>query len=414
MPPAPGRFFPLPALALLLFGVMLVSVREILAPLVVFPLILLVLWPLRKRPDIRRILVASAALLVAWFFYRYSALLGPFLLAFILAYLFAPVVAWVESRGARRSMAILGAVLPIIVLLVVLVSVTLPQMWDQTGQLVDRLPQFGEKLIGVLEGVRDRALTIRFLNDDQRLWLQNLSPEQLGRMLQDNGDTIMRRAWNWGWSLIKHLWSVLGLLGYLVVTPVVTYYLLRDWKSMLERLESLMPPGKRGEWVAFLGRYDKALGGFIRGQLIEAAIVAILTTAGLMLLGVPNALLLGVTSGIFNIIPYVGIVLSAVPALVVALTMADPIGGLWRVVLVYGVVQFIDGSITGPKIVGDSSGLHPLSIMLALTIGGAVLGFVGLVLAVPIAILVKMVGQQVLTAYQKSPDFAATPGPSVP
>jgi predicted PurR-regulated permease PerM len=414
MPPAPRRFFPLPALALLLFGVMLVSVREILAPLVVFPLILLVLWPLRTRPDIRRILVASTALLVTWFFYHYSGLLGPFLLAFILAYLFAPVVAWVEARGARRGLAILGAVLPIIVLLVVLVSVTLPQIWDQTGQLVDRLPQFGEKLIGALEGVRDRALTIRFLNDDQRLWLQNLSPEQLGRMLQDNGDTIMRRAWNWGWSLIKHLWSVIGLLGYLVVTPVVTYYLLRDWKTMLSRLESLIPPTRRGEAVSFLQRYDKALGGFIRGQLIEATIVGILTTIGLMLLGVPNALLLGVTSGIFNIIPYVGIVLSAVPALVVALTMADPVGGLWRVVLVYGVVQFIDGSITGPKIAGDSTGLHPLSIMLALTIGGALLGFVGLVLAVPIAILVKMVGQRVLTTYQESPAFVASPGPTVP
>ena len=85
--------------------------------------------------------------------------------------------------------------------------------------------------------------------------------------------------------------------------------------------------------------------------------------------------------------------MSAVPALIVALTMADPIGGLWRVVLVYAIVQFIDGSITGPKIVGDSAGLHPLWIMLALTIGGALLGFVGLVLAVPIAILVKMVGQ---------------------
>ena len=414
MPHTPGaRSFPLPALALLLFGVMLVSVREILAPLVVFPLILLVLWPLHRRPGIRRILVASAALLVAWFFYHYAALLGPFLLAFILAYLLSPLVAWIEVRGARRSMAILGAVLPMVLLLVGLLAITLPQMWDQLSELVDRLPQFGQKLIGLLEGVRDRALTIRFLNDDQRQWLQNLSPDQLGRILQENGDTVLRRLWNWSWSILRQLWSVIGLLGYLVVTPVVTYYLLRDWKAMLGRLEHLIPPARRGEAVDFLRRYDKALGGFIRGQLIEATIVAVLTTGGLMLLGVPNALLLGVTSGILNIIPYLGIVLSAVPALVVALTMADPIGGLWRVVLVYAVVQFIDGSITGPKIVGDSAGLHPLWIMLALAVGGAMLGFVGLVLAVPIAILVKMVGQRVLTTYQTSPAFAATE-PTVP
>lgn len=397
MPPRPpARILPLPALALLLFGVMLVSVRQILGPLLVFPLILYVLWPLRQRRDVRRILVASGALLLAWFIYNYSALLGPFLVAFILAYLLAPVVAWIEARGARRSVAILGAVFPIMVVLVGLVVITAPQMWEQAGELVNRLPQFGQKLIGVLGSLRDRALTIRFLTDDQRVWLQNLSPDQLGQMLQQNGDIIVSRLWNWGWSLIQRLWSLFGLLGYLVVTPVVTYYLLRDWKLMLSRLVGLVPAERRESTVSFMTRYDHALGGFIRGQLIEATLVAVLTALGLTLLGVPNALLLGVTSGILNIIPYLGIVLSAVPALVVALTMADPLSGLWRVGLVYAVVQFIDGSITGPKIVGDSAGLHPLWIMLALGIGGALLGFVGLVLAVPIAILVKMVGQRVI------------------
>jgi predicted PurR-regulated permease PerM len=375
---------------------MLISVRQILGPLLVFPLVLYVLWPLRHRRDVRRILVASGGLLFAWFVYNYSALLGPFLVAFILAYLLAPVVAWIEAHGARRSVAILGAVLPIMVILVGLIVITAPHMWEQAGELVTRLPQFGQKLIGLLEGVRDRVLTIRFLTDDQRLWLQNLSPDQLGQVLQQNGDIIVSRLWNWAWSLIQHLWSFFGLLGYLVVTPVVTYYLLRDWKQMLSRMVALIPPARRDSTVSFMTRYDKALGGFIRGQLIEATLVGVLTALGLTLLGVPNALLLGVTSGILNIIPYLGIVLSAIPALVVALTMADPLSGLWRVALVYAVVQFIDGSITGPKIVGDSAGLHPLWIMLALAIGGALLGFVGLILAVPIAILVKMVGQRVI------------------
>jgi predicted PurR-regulated permease PerM len=385
---------------------MLISVRQILGPLLVFPLVLYVLWPLRHRRDVRRILVASGGLLFAWFVYNYSALLGPFLVAFILAYLLAPVVAWIEAHGARRSVAILGAVLPIMVILVGLIVITAPQMWEQAGELVTRLPQFGQKLIGLLEGVRDRVLTIRFLTDDQRLWLQNLSPDQLGQVLQQNGDIIVSRLWNWAWSLIQHLWSFFGLLGYLVVTPVVTYYLLRDWKQMLSRMVALIPPARRDSTVSFMTRYDKALGGFIRGQLIEATLVGVLTALGLTLLGVPNALLLGVTSGILNIIPYLGIVLSAIPALVVALTMADPLSGLWRVALVYAVVQFIDGSITGPKIVGDSAGLHPLWIMLALAIGGALLGFIGLILAVPIAILVKMVGQRVIQSRLEAKEAA--------
>jgi predicted PurR-regulated permease PerM len=292
------------------------------------------------------------------------------------------------------------------VIVVGLAVITAPQMWEQAGELVTRLPQFGQKLIGLLEGVRDRVLTIRFLTDDQRLWLQNLSPDQLGQVLQQNGDIIVSRLWNWAWSLIQHLWSFFGLLGYLVVTPVVTYYLLRDWKQMLSRMVALIPPARRDSTVSFVTRYDKALGGFIRGQLIEATLVGVLTALGLTLLGVPNALLLGVTSGILNIIPYLGIVLSAIPALVVALTMADPLSGLWRVGLVYAVVQFIDGSVTGPKIVGDSAGLHPLWIMLALAIGGALLGFIGLILAVPIAILVKMVGQRVIQSRLEAKEAA--------
>lgn len=409
MPPekTPGRIASLPALALLLFGVMLVSVRDILGPFLVFPLILLVLWPIRKRPDVRRILIASGLLAVFWFLYHYSALLGPFFVAAIIAYLLAPLVAWLEGRGLRRGMAILVATLPFLALVVLVIVIALPQMVAQAGELVGRLPQFGQKLVGLLEGTRDRLLTFRLLTDDQRLWLQNLSADNIGTILQQNSDVIAGRLWSWALSLLRHLWSIFGLLGYLVVTPVVMFYLLTDWRPMLVSAESLIPPGRRETIVGFIDRYDEALGGFIRGQLIEATLVAVITTIGLMILGVPSALFLGATAGLFNLIPYVGIVISAVPALIIALTMENPLGGLWRVALVYGVVQFIDGHITGPRIVGQSAGLHPLWVMLALAIGGATMGFIGLLLAVPLAILVKLLGEQALISYRKSGTYNA-------
>jgi predicted PurR-regulated permease PerM len=403
----PGRIASLPALALLLFGVMLVSVRDILGPFLVFPLVLLVLWPIRKRPDVRRILIASGLLVVCWFLYHYSALLGPFFVAAIIAYLLAPLVAWLESRGLKRRMAILVATLPFLALVVLVMVTALPQMVAQAGELVARLPQFGQKLVGLLEGTRDRLLTFRYLTDDQRLWLQNLSSENIGTILQQNSDVIAGRLWSWALSLLRHLWSIFGLLGYLVVTPVVMFYLLTDWRPMLLSAESLIPPGRREAIVGFIDRYDEALGGFVRGQLVEATLVAVITTIGLMLLGVPSALFLGATAGLFNLIPYVGIVISAVPALVIALTMEHPLGGLWRVALVYGVVQFIDGNITGPKIVGQSAGLHPVWVMLALAVGGATMGFIGLLLAVPLAILVKMLGERALASYRKSGAYNA-------
>ncbi len=402
-PVSPGaRLASLPALALLLFGVMLISVREILGPFLVFALILLVLWPLRSRPDVRRILIASGLLAVCWFIYNYSALLGPFFVAAIVAYLLAPAVAWMESKGVRRGLAITGATVPVLLLVAGVMFLTIPQVVDQSGELANRLPQFGEKLVGLLEGTRDRLLTFRLLTEEQRLWLQNLRAENIGSLLQENGDVIAQRVWGWALSLLRHVWSIFGLLGYLVITPVVAFYLLSDWRAVLQSAETLIPPARRPAILAFVAQYDKALGGFIRGQLIEATLVAVITTLGLLVLGVPSALLLGVTAGLFNLIPYIGIVISAVPALVIALTMADPLGGLWRVALVYGVVQFIDGNITGPRIVGESAGLHPLWIMLALAIGGALLGFIGLLLAVPLAILVKMLGERALVSYRGS------------
>ncbi|MBL8979651.1 MAG: AI-2E family transporter, partial [Gemmatimonadetes bacterium] len=201
--------------------------------------------------------------------------------------------------------------------------------------------------------------------------------------------------------------TLLGFLGYLVVTPVVAFYLLRDWQPLLTFLEELIPPSRRPAIVEFIEEYDDSLGKFFRGQLIEAALVGALTGIGLALLGVPSALLIGVIAGIFNLIPYIGLAISAIPALVVALTMPDPVTGLLKVGGVFLVVQFIDGSVTGPRIVGGSVGLHPVVTMLALAFGGAMLGFAGLLLAVPLAVLIKMVGVRLLQTYRRSGVYAA-------
>ena len=397
----------LPAvLAGLLYVLLLVSLRDILAPPVLLPLTLLALWPLRARPGIQAAIVSAIALTVIWALERYGGLLGPFLLALAVAYLFAPLVGRLERRGIGRGLAIGLVALPPLAGLVLLAVFAGPQLWSQAVTLVNTLPRFAATLHDLLSGLRSRIESIAFLTEAQRTWVHELNAQELASLLQQNADAILRGFAQWGLAFLRQLGTIVGFLGYLVVTPVVAFYLLRDWRPLLTFLEELIPPARRPTVVTFLEEYDRSLGRFFRGQLTEAALVGVMSGVGLAVLGVPSALLLGAIAGLCNLIPYIGLAISIVPALVVALTMDPPLAGLLRVGGVFLVVQFIDGSVTGPRIVGGSVGLHPVVIMLALALGGAVLGFAGLLLAIPLAVLVRMLGAQLLQRYRRSAVYA--------
>jgi len=403
-------------LAGLLYILLLVSLREILAPPLVLPVVLAALWPLRGRAGVQTAMVVAVILTLVWALKRYGGLLGPFLLALAVAYLFAPLVARLERRGMGRGLAIVVVSVPPVAAAVVLMLFAGPQVWDQAVALVNAIPGFAGTVFNFLSDLRTRAESLPFLTPEQRTWLQDLDAQELGTLLQQNADALLRQVAGWALGFLKQLGTIFGFLGYLVVTPVVAFYLLRDWKPLLAYLEDLIPPARRPAVVGFLEEYDTMLGRFVRGQLLEATLVGVLTGIGLALLGVPNALLIGVIAGLFNVVPYIGLALSIVPALVVALTMPDPLSGLLRVAAVFGVVQFIDGSVTGPRIVGESVGLHPVIIMLALAFGGSMLGFAGLLLAVPIAVLLKLLGARLMARYRASAVYTAeaadTPGPA--
>jgi predicted PurR-regulated permease PerM len=393
----------LPALlAGLLYVLLLLTLRDILAPPLVLVVVLVALWPLRARTGVQPALGIAIALTLFWALKLYGGLLGPFLLALAVAYLLAPLVAKLERRRVPRGLAILLVTLPPVAAVIALLAVAGPQVWTQAVAVVTALPRFATTMLDFLNGIRARLEGLAFLNSEQRTWLHDLNAEQLSALLQQNADGLLQGLAEWGLAFLRRLGTLVGFLGYLVVTPVVAFYLLRDWQPLLQFLEELIPPARRPAVVAFISEYDGALGKFFRGQLIEATLVGVLTGGGLALLGVPSSLLLGVVAGLCNLVHYIGIVISIVPALVVALTMPSPLDGLLRVGGVFLVVQFIDGSVTGPRIVGGSVGLHPVVTMLALALGGAVLGFAGLLLAVPLAVLFKMIGTRLLARYRAS------------
>lgn len=391
---------------LVLVLTLLWSLQEVLSPPLLLPMVLAVLWPLRSRSGVPQLMAGATLLTLFWLLRLYGGLLGPFVFALAGAYLVSPTVDALARRRVPRALAILlVTVLPLAVI-ALLVATTGPQLWDQFTALAGRIPRLAETLVAWFEDIRANLSRLKFLTREQRNWLGTLDATDVSTYLQLHADAIMAHAVSWGLNAVQQVGTVVGFLGYLVITPVVTFYLLHDWPMLVTSVENMVPPSRRPAILGFIHEYDAALGRWIRGQLIEATIVGVLTAIGLALVGVPNALLLGLINGVFNVIPYIGFAIALVPGLIIGLSMDDPASGLLRVAGVFVAVNLIDGNVTGPRFVGGSVGLHPVAMMLAMVLGGAVLGFVGFVLAIPLAVLAKMIWVRMVARYKKSGFYA--------
>lgn len=404
----PARFALEVAPFVLLFALLLWDVRWALQPLVVFPLLLFTLWPTRHTAPGRHAMAVAVAIFAFWFVLTLQSVLLPFVLAFAIAYLLAPLVNLLVSRGAPRTVASLLVLLPFLSIIVLLIALLVPQLQQQIFDLVGRLPELGRRVAEWVLTLRQRLLIsgASILSDEQLARLQNIQASDIMALFNDRWDEIGRQAWRTILGIGRGVGAGLGLvlvvLGYVIVAPVVAFYLLLSWPVMLEKGKDMIPPPRRPAILGFIGEYDVALGRFVRGQLIEATLVAVLTSTALWMLGFPGAILMGVIAGLGNLIPNLGLFLSIIPGLFIALTAPDIGSALLKLVGVFAAVQFIDSSITGPRIVGGSVGLNPIWVMLAVLVFGNLFGILGMFLAVPLAVLVKMFVVRALARYRQS------------
>ena len=376
--------------AILVLGALLWQVRGVLSPIVLLGLLALVLWPERRQPFVARLLFAAAALTLLWILSVTGTLLAPFVLGLAFAYLLAPAVAWAVRHRVPRPLAILLALLPflggVVLLVVLLVPALERQVVDLAGRLPALLQRFGQWLLDLR--TRFLASSPGFLTEDQLAWLRNLQASDLVAMVQERWSAIAQGAWAAFIGLGKGAWTAVSLVMYVVVTPVVTYYFLASWDRFTKSLARLVPPERRDDVFGFLRDYDRLLGRYVRGTLTEAGLVAVVTGGGLAILGFPGALLVGVIWGLGNLIPYFGLVLSIIPALLLALVSGAVIPNLIKLAVIIAVEQVME-AVTGPRIVGGAVGLNPVWVMVAIAFFSVLLGFVGLLLAVPLAILVR-------------------------
>ncbi|WP_262027191.1 AI-2E family transporter [Microvirga sp. Mcv34] len=342
-----------------------------------------------------------AALVVAvLLLFVLRGILLPFVAGFALAYLLDPLADRLQKVGIGR----LGASLLILVLFVLIFIIALmilvPFAAQQVGAFVERLPGYVTRLQEL--GAQQLGPLIHKLGIEDAL---PASPPSVGNLISQGiawVTAFMQGLWSGGQALI-------GIFSLLVVTPVVAFYMLVDWDRMVRTVDSWMPMRHRDTIRAIARDIDRAIAGFVRGQALVCIILGSFYAASLALVGLNFGALIGMTAGLLSFIPYVGSLTGLILSVGVAIVQFWPDWTMIAATLgIFIFGQFVEGNILSPKLVGESVGLHPVWLMFALVAFGALFGFVGLLLAVPLAAAMGVIARFALRQYLASPLYRGT------
>ncbi|MFP5326452.1 MAG: AI-2E family transporter [Acidimicrobiia bacterium] len=299
----------------------------------------------------------------------------PLILAGAIVFLLNPVVTWLQRRGMPRAAGAGVAYLGVIGLLVVAGVLLAPVIGDQSAELSEEMPEIQER---IERWVDDRAKASEgTFYEFSRSELENaFSGEDTGLRSQ------LESAFEVGVQVFHALLII-------VLAPIIAFYLLVDVPRLMEVADELVPERARDEVHLVVGRLNRAIGGFFRGQLLVAVIVGLIVSVGLGIIGLKFWFLVGMIAGLFNIIPLIGPYIGAIPGIVIALTTGSPFQALLVIAIMVGAQQ-VDNHFITPQVMQRAVHLHPALVMLALLAGGTLLGFLGLLFAVPGAAVVKI------------------------
>jgi predicted PurR-regulated permease PerM len=326
--------------------------------------------------DAQKWLMLTCLFLSAWLLYLLAPVLTPFLLGALLAYLGDPIADRLEQKKLSRtfSVVVVFAVMCVVGLLLLLILI--PLLQEQLTSLLSRLP-----------------LIVPWLQDTALPWLSStLNIETSSIDLAVLKQTL---AANW-----QDLGNILGLLlgkvthsgqlifawlAYLILVPVVSFYLLRDWDVLVASIQQLIPRQYEPVITKLTRECDNVLAEFLRGQLMLMLALGVIYSVGLWLVGLEFALLVGMMAGLVSFVPYLGSIVGIVVAGVLAFMQFHDIIHLLYIGVVFGVGQTIEGMLLSPILVGDRIGLHPVAVIFAVMAGGQLFGFFGVLLALPAA-----------------------------
>ncbi|OUS14980.1 AI-2E family transporter [Rhodospirillales bacterium 47_12_T64] len=340
--------------------------------------------------QIRFWLIGLVFFLVSVFFLR--SVLLPFVAGMAIAYFLDPVCDKLEAMGLSRTLATTLVTIAFILILVFALVLLVPALVGQVIDLIESLP----KLIESVRGQINKLLAI----------IENrVDGENLISLKEALGDSLKATA-KWFTGLVGGLVdggvAFANLMSLLVITPVVTFYLLRDWDKIVARVDSWLPRPQLETIRVLAKQVDDTLAGFIRGQGTVCLVLGGFYAIGLSLAGLKFGLVLGMIAGLLSFIPFVGSGIGLVLSVGLAFFQFDSWGPIMGVAGVFFAGQFLEGNVLTPKLVGEKIGLHPVWVIFGLLAGGALFGFVGMLLAVPVAAVIGVGVRFALSEYMDS------------
>lgn len=354
--------------------------------------------------DSYRWLWLVGVLLLAGLLYLLQPILSPFLVGILLAYMGDPLVDRLERWRFSRTWGVVTVFALISLVLAILLLVLVPMLGKQLLRLYELIPV-------MLDWVQDRALPwVQLkLGLAEGFWRFDQLKAALSGQLGKTTDIV-------GMLLSQATASGLALLAWLanlLLIPVVSFYLMRDWDLLVAKLRGLLPRGREGLVVRLAGECHEVLGAFLRGQLLVMLALGVMYASGLMLIGLELGLLIGVLAGLASIVPYLGVVVGIGAAMTAGLfQFGVDFYPLLGIAAVFMVGQLLEGMLLTPLLVGDRIGLHPVAVIFAIMAGGQLFGFTGILLALPVAAVIMVLVRHLHDFYKLSDLYGEPPSDS--
>jgi len=325
--------------------------------------------------------------------YLLLPVLQPFVVAALLAYCANPLVSRLSRLGLSRFFAALLTLLMVLGLGMLVLVLVVPMVEQQVSAFIKKWPAY----VDWVQGSAWPWLQARFGMFDYQLDLNVFKQIFVDHWQKVGGAAAMvaNAVSNSGLML-------LALVTNLLLIPVVTFYLLRDWPFLIERVQWLLPRDTAPTIKALANDCDEVLATFFRGQLSVMMALAAVYSVGLWLAGIDLALLIGLVAGVVSFVPYLGLVIGVVVAGIASVVQFHDLSHLLPVIAVFGVGQILEGVVLTPVLVGERIGLHPVVVILAVMVGGQLFGFVGVLLALPVAAVAAVLLRRAGTHYVES------------